>query len=297
MAKYSFQFPTDAAGKPGAAKPYREGNRDFVVPVAAISGNADLLTNAVLKATEVYTQYGQDRLGQVLISKVKGHAYSDREGTLFIEESNDMNTWTTVSSLVIKAGTLGETEWIHLTQRYFRFRYANGNLQQSEFLLYQSLGAGEEDINIKQAVPITTTVPLTMQIDKSSLTDEGRLKVQTEGLNLSSLDTQAKTMDIVFHDKTEIIGEGNPFTVGSFKTLLIEVYGTAETSELIFWGKSLSGTKRALRGKKVDDGTFATSTKGKSEAWSFDITGFKEIVMELKSLTNGNFSVRGTAVS
>ncbi len=73
--------------------------------------------------------------------------------------------------------------------------------------------------------------------------------------------------------------------------------GTAETSELKFWGKSLSGTKRALRGQKVDDGTFATSTKGKSEAWSFDITGFKEIVMELTALTNGNFSVRGTAVS
>ncbi|MEC0538847.1 phage portal protein, partial [Bacillus inaquosorum] len=105
MASYSFQFPTDATGKPGAAKPYREGNRDFVVPVASISGNAELLTNAVLKATEVYTQYGQDRLGQVLISKVKGHAYSDREGTLFIEESNDMNSWTTVSSLVVKANT------------------------------------------------------------------------------------------------------------------------------------------------------------------------------------------------
>lgn len=47
----------------------------------------------------------------------------------------------------------------------------------------------------------------------------------------------------------------------------------------------------------MDDGTFVTSTKGKSEAWSFKITGFKEIVMELTALTNGNFSVRGTAVS
>ncbi len=199
---------------------------------------------------------------------------------------------------MVKAGTLGETEWIHLTQRYFRFRYANGNLQQSDFVLYQSLGAGEEDINIKQAVPIkATAAPLIMQIDKSGLTDDGRLKVQTEGLNLGSLDTQAKTIDVIFHDKTEEIGDGTPFTVGSFKTLLIEVYGTAETSELKFWGKSLSGTKRALRGQKVDDGTYATSTKGRSEAWSFDITGFKEIMMELTALTNGNFSVRGTAVS
>lgn len=127
--------------------------------------------------------------------------------------------------MVVKANTLGETEWIHLTKRYFRFRYVNGNLQQSEFILYQSLGAGEEDININQAVPITAVAPLSVELDKSGLTDDGRLKVQTEGLNLSSLDTQAKTMDFVFHDKTETIGEGNLFTVGSFKTLLIEVYG------------------------------------------------------------------------
>lgn len=159
------------------------------------------------------------------------------------------------------------------------------------------MGAGEEDININHTVPITAVAPFSVQLDKGGLTNDGRLKVQTEGLNLSSLDTHSKTMDIVFHDRTETIGEGNPFTVGSFKTLLIEVYGTAETSELKFWGKSLSGTKRALRGQKVDDGTFATSTKGKSEAWSFNITGFKEIVMELTALTNGNFSVRGTAVS
>lgn len=85
--------------------------------------------------------------------------------------------------------------------------------------------------------------------------------------------------------------------VGSFKTLLIEVYGTAVTSELKFWGKSLSGTKRPLRGQKVDDGTLAISTVGKSEAWTFDITGFKEIVMEITALNNGNFSVKGTAVS
>lgn len=181
----------------------QRGNRDFIVPVAAISGNTELLSNTVLKATEVYTQYGQDRLGHVVIPKVKGHAYSNREGTLFIEESNDMNSWTTVSSLVVKANTLGETEWVHLTKRYFRFRYANGNLQQSGFLLYQSLGAGEEDININHTVPITAVAPFSVQLDKNGFTDDGRLKVQTEGLNLSSLDTQAKTMDIVFHDKTE----------------------------------------------------------------------------------------------
>ncbi|WP_343311273.1 phage portal protein [Bacillus atrophaeus] len=300
MLSLGFTFPTDAAGKPGAVKPFREGKSDFVEPVADISGTAELLTNATLKATDSYSQYGQDRLGSILISKVKGYAYSDREGTLFVEQSNDNVSWSTITSLEVKANTLSETDWIYLSQRYYRFRYANGNLQQSEFLLYQSLGAGQEDLKIRDSVSITSDKPLPLQFNSSNVSKDGRLKVETQGVSINPSDfenVQAKTADIVFHDKVETKGEGNTLTVGAFKTLLIEVYGTAETSELKFWGKSLSGTKRPIRGQKIDDGTMATSTVGKSETWTFDITGFKEIIMELTSVTNGNFSVKGTAVS
>ncbi|MCG0590548.1 phage portal protein [Bacillus siamensis] len=300
MSSLGFTFPTDAAGKPGAVKPFREGKSDFVEPVANISGTAELLTNATLKATDSYSQYGQDRLGPILISKIKGAAYSDREGTLFIEQSNDNVSWSTITSLEVKGNTLSETDWVDLSQRYYRFRYANGNLQQSEFLLYQSLGAGQEDVKIRDSVSIKSDKPLPLEFTSSSVTKDGRLKVETQGIAINPADfesVQAKTADIVFHDKAETQGEGNILKVGSFKTLLIEVYGTADTSELKFWGKSLSGTKRPLRGQKVDDGTMATSTVGKSEAWTFDITGFKEIVMEITALSNGNFSVKGTAVS
>ncbi|MCX2854308.1 MULTISPECIES: phage-like element PBSX protein XepA [Bacillus] len=300
MSSLGFTFPTDAAGKPGAVKPFREGKSDFVEPVADISGTAELLTNATLKATDSYSQYGQDRLGPILISKIKGAAYSDREGTLFIEQSNDNVSWSTITSLEVKANTLSETDWVDLSQRYYRFRYANGNLQQSEFLLYQSLGAGKGDVKIRDTVSIKSDKPLPLEFTSSNVTKDGRLKVETQGIAINPADfesVQAKTADIVFHDKVETPGEGNILKVGSFKTLLIEVYGTADTSELKFWGKSLSGTKRPLRGQKVDDGTLAISTVGKSEAWTFDITGFKEIVMEITALNNGNFSVKGTAVS
>ncbi|AHK47805.1 MULTISPECIES: phage-like element PBSX protein XepA [Bacillus] len=300
MSSLGFTFPTDAAGKPGAVKPFREGKSDFVEPVADISGTAELLTNATLKATDSYSQYGQDRLGPILISKIKGAAYSDREGTLFIEQSNDNVSWSTITSLEVKANTLSETDWVDLSQRYYRFRYANGNLQQSEFLLYQSLGAGQGDVKIRDSVSIKSDKPLPLEFTSSNVTKDGRLKVETQGIAINPADfesVQAKTADIVFHDKVETPGEGNILKVGSFKTLLIEVYGTADTSELKFWGKSLSGTKRPLRGQKVDDGTLAISTVGKSEAWTFDITGFKEIVMEITALNNGNFSVKGTAVS
>lgn len=68
-------------------------------------------------------------------------------------------------------------------------------------------------------------------------------------------------------------------------------------SEVKFWGKSVSGQKLPIRGVKTDDATSALSTLGKAEAWAFDIKGFKEIIMEIISITGGTLSVKGTAVS
>ncbi|WP_420954614.1 phage terminase small subunit-related protein [Bacillus haynesii] len=43
---------------------------------------------------------------------------------------------------------LGDTGWVYLSKRYYRFRYVNGNLEQSDFALYQSLGSGEQDVRV-----------------------------------------------------------------------------------------------------------------------------------------------------
>ncbi|KAA6482264.1 hypothetical protein [Bacillus swezeyi] len=148
MAKYNFLFPLDADSRPGAVKPFREWENDFVVPNMNVSGGAELLTNLPLKATEVYNQYGQDRLGDVLISKVRGYAFADKAGSLYVEESDDGNSWSTVKSLDVSENALGDTGWVYLSKRYYRFRYVNGNLEQSDFALYQSLGSGEQDVRV-----------------------------------------------------------------------------------------------------------------------------------------------------
>ncbi len=279
MVKYQYEFPLDKTGKAGAVKPYRGEKTDFVTPVSNLSGVAEILTNAALKATEAYSQLGQDRLGAVLISKVKGWAYADREGTLFIEESDNNNVWTTTAAVNVVAGVLTATDWVYITKRYYRFRYVNGNLQQSEFVLYQSVGAGEMDVRLNENLPL--------QIDlKENQTDDGRLKVEA-----------GKTFDFVFHENAESAGEGTALPVDGAAHLLVEVFGTAETSEVKFWGKSVSGQKLPIRGMKSDDASSACSTLGKDEAWSFDIKGFKEIVMEIASMSAGNLSIKGTAVS
>ncbi|MED3332500.1 phage portal protein [Bacillus velezensis] len=253
MKKHSFEFPADQLGRPGAVKAYRGNKNDYVTPVADLSGMAELLTNTPLEAIEVYSQFGQDRLGAVLINRAQGWAYSDRSGTLFIEESEDNNSWTASHSVAVKGGVLTASGWVSLTKRYYRFRFENGNQKQSEFVLYQSVGSGG--------------------------------------------DMAFSYTDVIFHENAAEAGEGSIFSAGAWKKLLVEITGTAESGHVAFWGRSISGKNVPIRGIKSDDGTSAAGTSGTEEVWSFDIAGFKEIVMEIKSISGGSLSIKGTAFS
>ncbi|MED3658895.1 phage portal protein [Bacillus velezensis] len=253
MKKHSFEFPADQLGRPGAVKAYRGNKNDYVTPVADLSGMAELLTNTPLEAIEVYSQFGQDRLGAVLIDRVQGWAYSDRSGTLFIEESEDNNSWTASHSVAVKGGVLTASGWVCLTKRYYRFRFENGNQKQSEFVLYQSVGTGG--------------------------------------------DMAFSYTDVIFHENAAEAGEGSIFSAGAWKKLLVEITGTAESGHVAFWGRSISGKNVPIRGIQSDDGASAAGTSGTEEVWSFDIAGFKEIVMEIQSISGGSLSVKGTAFS
>ncbi|MEB4594025.1 MULTISPECIES: phage portal protein [Bacillus amyloliquefaciens group] len=253
MKKHSFEFPADQLGRPGAVKAYRGNKNDYVTPVADLSGMAELLTNTPLEAIEVYSQFGQDRLGAVLIDRAQGWAYSDRSGTLFIEESEDNNSWTASHSVAVKGGVLTASGWVCLTKRYYRFRFENGNQKQSEFVLYQSVGTGG--------------------------------------------DMAFSSTDVIFHENAAEAGEGSIFSAGAWKKLLVEITGTAESGHVAFWGRSISGKNVPIRGIRSEDGTSAAGTSGTDEVWSFDIAGFKEIIMEIKSISGGSLSVKGTAFS
>ncbi|MFU1717445.1 phage portal protein [Bacillus amyloliquefaciens] len=253
MKKHSFEFPADQLGRPGAVKAYRGNKNDYVTPVADLSGMAELLTNTPLEAIEVYSQFGQDRLGAVLIDRAQGWAYSDRSGTLFIEESEDNNSWTASHSVAVKGGVLTASGWLFLTKRYYRFRFENGNQKQSEFVLYQSVGTGG--------------------------------------------DMAFSYTDVIFHENAAEAGEGSIFSAGAWKKLLVEITGTAESGHVAFWGRSISGKNVPIRGIRSDDGASAAGTSGTEEVWSFDIAGFKEIVMEIQSISGGSLSVKGTAFS
>ena len=103
--------------------------------------------------------------------------------------------------------------------------------------------------------------------------------------------------DITFQDAATGTGNGTEFSVGAYRTLTIEIYGTSTSRSVTFYGKSKSGTLRALMGVRVSDFATATSTTGTGEIWQFDITGLDYVVMDLTAVAGGNVSVKGRAVA
>jgi hypothetical protein len=114
---------------------------------------------------------------------------------------------------------------------------------------------------------------------------------------MQPIQTRPVVKDIIFQDTATTTGNGTAFEVGAYKTLTIEIYGTSSSRTVTFYGKSESGTLRAITGIKLSDFTTATSTTGTGELWQFDITGLKYVVIDLTAVAGGNVSVKGRAVS
>lgn len=132
------------------------------------------------------------------------------------------------------------------------------------------------------------------------VTADGFLKVSTDlvitgGVVVDSV--QQKTGVANFHNATTSTGDGTTFNVGAFKSLRIEIWGTASAREVRFYGLGLSGEKRPITGVRSLDLVTATETTGNNEFWQFDIEGLEKVVMTVASLSGGNVSVRGKAVS
>ena len=92
-------------------------------------------------------------------------------------------------------------------------------------------------------------------------------------------------------------GNGTPFTVGSYKTLTVEVTGTSASRTVVFEAQSTSGAWYPIQGVKLQDFSMATQTTGNGEVWQFDITGLAAFRARVSAIAGGNVSVRGKAVT
>lgn len=88
---------------------------------------------------------------------------------------------------------------------------------------------------------------------------------------------------------------GNPFVVGSYKKILLEVSGTSTSRTIVFEGMGPSNTPIAILGKKLSDGSTASQTTGTGELWSVDIEGLTTFQANLTAVSGGTVTVTGTA--
>ena len=118
--------------------------------VERLSGAGQVLTSAPLAANATYTQTGVDRLNRLVpIGRVRGYAWADQAGALYLEESEDNATWSTTTSVSVGAGVTVPLSWTSVSKRHFRFRYVNGGVAQSNFILVQQVGGlGVSDIQL-----------------------------------------------------------------------------------------------------------------------------------------------------
>lgn len=162
MPNYPFEFPIDVHTKAGAVKAFRGGN-DFAVPEFNASASALQVTTTPLAASGTFVGTTCDRLAVgaggtptetpapnptgVFVTKYRAIAYADQPGTLYIEESEDDNTWTETITQAVSANQLMDTGWAYLSKRYYRLRFVNGATAQTVFSLLDSAGGGLADVS------------------------------------------------------------------------------------------------------------------------------------------------------
>lgn len=110
------------------------------------------------------------------------------------------------------------------------------------------------------------------------------------------LDYSLNSVDFTFHDESITSNSGSEFTVGNYKTLTVEIYGTSTTRTVNFKCTLASGNPLDLRGVKLSDFSTANSTTGNAEAWQFDITGLETVFFGIAAVEGGNVSIKGRAV-
>ena len=115
--------------------------------------------------------------------------------------------------------------------------------------------------------------------------------------NTNPVPTCNNYVDIVFHNAASTPVNGTALTVGSYKTLTVEIYGTSSSRTVTFIGISKSGTGRAIQGINLATFSLATSTTGTGEFWQFDITGLDSVLLVLTAVSGGNVTISGRAIA
>ncbi|MHB8122588.1 MAG: hypothetical protein ACYDG4_10585 [Desulfuromonadaceae bacterium] len=191
---------------------------------------AIVLTKRPLGINVPYPQDKQDRFHDTdPVGGVRGLIYSDKAGTLVLEESDDDGaTWSTSATVSVSVATTAKLDWISLSKRWYRFKYTNGAAAQTIFVLIQQtrgMELGDVQLTGTRSAMITHRLAVTAD-DKLLDFTAGDVTIVDGGVGTGSL--AASTAHFV----TAAPGNsyGNTKVSAAIDTLTTAAYGAATGS-------------------------------------------------------------------
>lgn len=105
-------------------------------PEVSLTGSLPLLdsTTTALGASGTYTTTGT--FGLAGYKSIVGSAYSDQDGTLLVEQSQDGTNWDVQSTVTVTGGSPSAGFDVDVVGTYGRLTYTNGATAQTTFRLY-----------------------------------------------------------------------------------------------------------------------------------------------------------------
>ena len=139
------------------------------------------------------------------------------------------------------------------------------------------------------AVVLTTGTSIIGKVSIDQVTANAN-EVVTKSGSVISGDLSAVA---VFHNAATVAANGTDVSVGNYKTLTLEIYGTSTSRTLTFYAKGGSGVVRAMSGVRLSDYSVASSTTTTDEIWQFDVTGTESVIIDLTAVAGGNVTASG----
>lgn len=106
-----------------------------------------------------------------------------------------------------------------------------------------------------------------------------------------------------FHSAAVEAADGAVFSVGTYRTLTVDIDGTVTSATVLFKYKGENGVYKTLKGMKVSDWSTGTTTAiatTAAESWMFDVTGLSTVIMDISAIVpgeGGSLTIKGRAVA
>jgi hypothetical protein len=122
------------------------------------------------------------RIQERPVDYVRALVYSDKEGTLYLDQSDDGGSTSNVlAGVSVSAGVAAVLPWTKLTKGWYRLRYVNGATAQTSFRIVKDTKGLAEGFLTGSNIPDDQPLPVSMVTGLSSEIDSVDMNKMSKG--------------------------------------------------------------------------------------------------------------------